>query len=168
MMSHSGSSVPPSRPGQRSFRAKIEGAVKGRTFLYLPFDPADVWGERERYHITGTIDGRRFRGAVERSGKGAFLPLGPAWLRGCGLGLGDEVSVVLAVEGPQREALAPDIVAALEAEPEAAKFFDALATFYRKGYLRWIDATTRRPDVRAQRIAEFVELLKAGHKERPR
>jgi hypothetical protein len=45
---------------------------------------------------------------------------------------------------------------------------DTLAQFYRKAYLRWIDATTRRPDVRAARIAEVVDLLAAGVKERPR
>jgi Domain of unknown function (DUF1905) len=35
-------------------------------------------------------------------------------------------------------------------------------------YLRWIDATTRRPDLRAARIAEVVDLLAAGIKQRPR
>lgn len=37
-----------------------------------------------------------------------------------------------------------------------------------KAYLRWIDATTRRPDLRAARIAEVTGLLAAGIKERPR
>jgi len=32
---------------------------------------------------------------------------------------------------------------------------------------RWVDATRRRPEVRAARIAEMVELLAAGHKHRP-
>ena len=71
-------------------------------------------------------------------------------------------------EGPQREALAEDIAAALQAEPDAARFFDGLATFYRKNYLRWIDATRRSPEVRALRIAELVKLMRAGQKERPR
>ena len=74
----------------------------------------------------------------------------------------------LAPEGPQRGDLADDIAAALEASPEAAAFFDTLAQFYRKAYLRWIDATTRRPDLRAARIAEVVDLLAAGIKQRPR
>ena len=47
-------------------------------------------------------------------------------------------------------------------------FFDSLAQFYRRAYLRWIDATKRRPDLRAERIAEMIELLTAGMKERPR
>ena len=76
--------------------------------------------------------------------------------------------VELAPEGPQRGDLAEDISAALAANPAAAAFFDTLAQFYRKAYLRWIDATTRRPDLRAARIAEVVDLLAAGVKERPR
>jgi hypothetical protein len=87
--------------------------------------------------------------------------------RGCGIGPGDEVDVVLTPEGPQRTNLAPDVAAALDAAPEAGAFFDSLAQFYRRGYLRWIDATKRSPDKRAARIAEMVELLKSGHKERP-
>jgi len=54
------------------------------------------------------------------------------------------------------------------ANQAAAAFFDTLAQFYRKAYLRYIDATTRRPDLRAVRIAEVVDLLADGIKERPR
>jgi hypothetical protein len=42
-----------------------------------------------------------------------------------------------------------------------------LAQFYRRAYLRWIDATKRRPEQRAQRIAEVIQLLEAGRKQRP-
>ena len=74
---------------------------------------------------------------------------------------------MLAPEGPQRDDLAPDLAAALDADPEAGEFFDSLTQFYRNGYLRWIDATKRRPEERQARIAQTVELLKAGVKERP-
>ena len=76
--------------------------------------------------------------------------------------------VELAPEGPQRGDLADDIAAALEANPAAVAFWDTLAQFYRKAYLRWIDGTTRRPELRAQRIGEGVDLLAAGVKQRPR
>jgi uncharacterized protein YdeI (YjbR/CyaY-like superfamily) len=95
------------------------------------------------------------------------LALGPSWHRDSGIAVDEEVEVVLEPEGPQRDELAPDVTAALEAEPEARRFFESLATFYRRGYLSWIDATKRRPDLRAQRIAEMVSLLKSGKKERP-
>jgi uncharacterized protein YdeI (YjbR/CyaY-like superfamily) len=74
----------------------------------------------------------------------------------------------LAPEGAQRRDLADDISVALEANPAAAAFFDTLAQFYRKAYLRHIEATARRPDLRAARIAEVVDLLAAGIKQRPR
>ena len=153
---------------ERSFRARLEGADKGRVYVTLPFDPEEAWGPRARYHVRGTINGRGVRGPLEQYGKGYFLALGPAYRRGAGLRVGDQVEVTLAPEGPQSEALAPDIAAALEAEPKAARFFDGLATFYRKAYLRWIDSTKRSPEARAERIAELVELMKAGRKQRPR
>jgi Bacteriocin-protection, YdeI or OmpD-Associated/Domain of unknown function (DUF1905) len=153
------------RSQEQRFRARLEGGDPGRGFLVLPFDAAEVWGERERYHVAGTLNGKRFRGVVDRAGKRSLLSMGPAWRRDAGLNPGDEIEAVLGLEGPQRDDLAPDIAAALEAEPEAAAFFDALAQFYRKGYLRWIDATKRSPQIRAERIAETVRLLKSGIKQ---
>lgn len=151
-----------------TFTAVATPDGRDRVVLRLPFDPNTTWGDKARHHVTGTAGGRRVRGSLEKLEDGYGLVLGAAWRRDCGLALGTEVVVTLGPEGPQRTSLPPDVVAALDTEPEAAAFFDALATFYRKGYLRWIDATTRRPDVRAARIAEMVELLKAGKKERPR
>jgi hypothetical protein len=121
-----------------------------------------------RYDVSGTINGMKLRGRLEQSGRGYFLPLGPAWRRDTRLKPGDAVSVVLMEERPPRGNLAFDVAAALDAEPEAGSFWDALAGFYRNGYLRWIDATKRRPEVRAARISELVGLLKAGYKQRPR
>jgi Bacteriocin-protection, YdeI or OmpD-Associated/Domain of unknown function (DUF1905) len=152
---------------RRTFTVAIERDRAGRTIVALPFDPAEAWGARARYHITGTVGGRRVRGPLTVEGAGARLVLGPAWCRDGGIQPGARVEVTLAPEGPQAGELAPDVAAALAARPEARAFFDSLATFYRRGYLRWVDATTRRPDVRAARIAEMVELLAAGRKERP-
>jgi hypothetical protein len=152
---------------EQSFQARLQGSEKGRAYVLLPFDPVKVWGLRTHYHVRGTINGKGVRGALGQFSKGYFLSLGPAYRREAGLKLGDAVSVLLMPEGPQRDALAADIAGALAAEPDAARFFDGLATFYRKNYLRWIDATKRSPDLRAQRIAELVELMKAGKKTRP-
>jgi hypothetical protein len=151
-----------------TFTATLTATDRGRVMVRVPFDPSTVWGNKDRHHVTGTVDGRSVRGSVDELDDGYGLVLGPAWQRDSGLEPGSEVVVSLAPEGPQRTALAPDVAAALDAEPAAAAFFDSLATFYRKGYLLWVDATKRRPDVRAARIAEMIELLKAGTKERPK
>jgi uncharacterized protein YdeI (YjbR/CyaY-like superfamily) len=102
------------------------------------------------------------------AGEGWVLTLAPKRLTSMAIAIGDEVTIELAPEGPQRGDLADDIAEALAAGPAAGAFFDTLAQFYRKAYLRWIDSTTRRPDLRAARIAEVVDLLAAGVKERPR
>jgi hypothetical protein len=151
----------------RTFTVVIEPDARGRAVIPLPFDPAREWGPRPRYHVAGTVGERRVRGPLTVGGANATLVLGQAWCRDVGLVPGEPVRVELWPEGPQLDALAPDIAAALEARPAAREFFDGLATFYRKGYLTWVDATRRRPDVRAARIAEMVELLATGHKQRP-
>jgi hypothetical protein len=136
-----------------------------KTVLPIPFDPNDAWGQKQRHHITGSINGCKVRGALDWDGTQHTLPLGTAWRRDTGLDVGDQVEVTLTPEGPQFSDLAPDISAALEAAPSARAFFEALATFYRKGYLKWIEGA-QRSETRAARIEEMVSLLKAGKKQR--
>ncbi len=150
------------------FGALVAAGPGGRAIIVVPFDPDEVWGAKAEHHVNGTVDGRRVRVTLSPGGSGWAFTLSPARTRDMGVVAGAEVIVELAPEGPQRADLAEDISAALAANPAAAAFFDTLAQFYRKAYLRWIDATTRRPDVRAARIAEVVDLLAAGIKERPR
>ncbi|WP_232660542.1 DUF1905 domain-containing protein [Pseudonocardia sp. TRM90224] len=144
----------------------VTGPRKG-VFVPAPFDPDAAWGKKAVHHITGTVNGMPVRGPMEPLDSGYGVVLGAAWRRDCGLAAGDSVDVELAPEGPQRADLAADLAAAFDANPAAGAAFDALATFYRKKFLKWIDATTRRPADRAQRIAEVVALLEAGEKERP-
>ncbi len=135
------------------------------TIAPLPFDPNEVWGVKQRHHVAGSINGIHVRGALGSNGEQYFLPLGAAWLRDCGVDAGVRVDVVLSPEGPQNENLSPDVADALKAEPDAKAFFESLATFYRKAYIKWIEGA-RRPETRAARIEEMVRLLKAGKKQR--
>ncbi len=148
------------------FTAIVTTDARHRVLVPVPFDPDTVWGPKPEHRVAGTVNGMAVRARIEPLGAEHGILLGPAWRRDCGIGPGNEVEVVLTPEGPQRENLAPDFAAALDAEPEAGAFFDSLAQFYRRAYLRWIDGTKNRPDVRAERIAETVVLLKAGVKQR--
>ena len=133
----------------------------------VPFDPDVVWGSKPIHRVHGTVMGMAVRASVETLEGGFGIVLGQAWRRDCGIARGDVVDVVLVPEGPQRDDLADDVQAALEAEPAAGAFFDGLAQFYRRAFLRWIDATKRRPEERERRIAEMIDLLLHGKKERP-
>jgi Bacteriocin-protection, YdeI or OmpD-Associated len=150
------------------YTATLAAGSRGRLFVPVPFDPDQVWRPKPRHHITGTVNGAGIRAVIEiHNGQRGFT-LGPAWLRDCrAAAVGHTATVEILPEGPQRDDLADDIAAALDANPTAAAFFDSLAQFYRKAYLRWIDATKRHPDLRAQRITEMIQLLDAGIKQRP-
>jgi len=152
--------------GKRSFTATLEAASGGGALIKLPFDPDEVWGKKPRHHLSGTIGGCGLRAVVTSADP--VMKMGPAWRRGTSVEAGAKASVVVWPEGPLRDDLADDFAKALQAEPKAAAFWDGVAQFYRKGYLRWIDATKKKPDERARRIKEVVKLLKAGVKERPK
>ena len=136
--------------------------------MAVPFDPDEVWGAKARHHVNGTVNGCRVRVTIAPCDGGWGFTLSPSRMCGMGIAAGSEVIVELAPEGPQRGDLADDVASALDANPAAGAFFDTLAQFYRKAYLRYIDATTRRPDLRAARIIEVAALLADGIKERPR
>jgi hypothetical protein len=150
------------------FSVLVRAGNGGGAMVVVPFDPDEAWGRKAVHHVNGTVNGYRVRVRLTPGGGGWAFTMSAARARELGAVVGDEATVELTPEGPQRADLAEDIGAALAANPAAGAFFDTLAQFYRKGYLRYIDATTRRPDVRAARIAEVVELLAAGIKERPR
>ena len=153
---------------RREFRVTVTNGPRGLVFVPLPFDPDAAWGHKPQHRVHGAINGMGVRGTVEELPGGGFgFRIGPAWREPCGVGPGDEIDVVIEPEGPQRDDLAPDVGAALDANPAAGAFFDGLAQFYRTAYLRWIDATKRSPELRAVRIAEVVDLLQRGVKQRP-
>ena len=130
----------------------------------VPFDPDEVWGTKREHHVGGAIEGGRVRGSIRKDDDGWSFsvslcdrPISP----------GDVVNVVISPGGPTALGLGARFPGSTRGEPRCRSVL-RLAQFYRKGYLRWMDATKRRPDVRAERIAEVIRLLNAGIKERPR
>lgn len=148
----------------QTFRTTVQ-QTGNRFFIRVPFDPNEVWGQKERHYIRGTVNGHMIRGPLTPEGTQFIIPLNPSWRRETDIETGTEVEVTLAPEGAQIATLAPDIVTALKDAPEALTFFESLATFYRNGYIQWIEAA-KRPETRATRIARMVSLLKAGKKQK--
>src|SRR5215470_4852753 len=150
------------------FDVPIAAGPPGDALIVAPFDPDAEWGVNAVHHVSGAVNGCGVRVTLEPGDSGWAFTLPPTRMQHAGIAVGSQVPVELSPEGPQRGDLAEDIAAALGANPAAGAFFDTLAQFYRNGYLRYIDATKRRPDVRAMRIAEVTGLLASGIKERPR
>jgi Bacteriocin-protection, YdeI or OmpD-Associated len=129
----------------------------------LPFDPAVAWQDRDAYHVVGTIGGQRFRGPL-KPGSPWTVELGPTWCREPGFGPSDEVLVEIALEGPQSIKMGEDVAQAFRDEPEAARFFDSMPTFYRNNVARSITCA-KRPETRAKRISDAVDRAKARRAE---
>ncbi|MGE0599928.1 MAG: YdeI/OmpD-associated family protein [Dehalococcoidia bacterium] len=151
----------------RTFTAAVQSS-KGQWHIELPFDPDEAWGTRERHHVAGTVNATKIRGPLAVVSGHPALILPPAWRRDSPLEPGQPVAVELWAEGPQLEDLTEDIRRALDGSPRANEFFQSLPSFYRKAYLTWLSGSARRPAVRAERIEQFIRLLEAEKKERPR
>ena len=151
----------------RRYDTVVTTGARRRVMVPVPFDPDEAWGAKPEHHVAGTVNDMAVRAVVEPLDGGYGIVLGAAWRRHCGLVAGDKGTVELAPEGPQRTDLPADLQAALAAEPEAGAFFGSLAQFYRRAYVRWIDGTKGRPEVRAERIGEVVGFLKQRLKQRP-
>ena len=149
----------------RTFVAIAEGRLRGGIAVRIPFDPSAEWGVKGRHDVTGSVGGRKVRGRLVARGGEHYLELGPAWCRDNPLADGAEVTVTLAPEGPQVVSMSSDVAQALDAAPDARRFFESLATFYRNTYIRWVESA-KRPETRRARLTELLSLLKAGRKQR--
>jgi hypothetical protein len=147
------------------FRVHVAARPRGVISVEILFDPSRTWGDLDAFHLNGTVGGQAFRGPLTRTGSSWSLLLGPSWCRAPGFAPGDEVDVVMTPEGPSSSSMGEDVRAAFAAEPEAARFFDSLATFYRNNFARSIEAA-KRPETRARRLAEMIDLLKQRQRER--
>jgi len=147
------------------FTATVEARPNNGIAIKIPFDPDREWGPKERHDITGTLAGCTMRGQLVNIDGDHYLQLGAAWCRDSRVQPGAHVNVEMVPEGPQVSTMARDVAAALEAEPDARRFFESLATFYRKNFVRWID-DAKRPETRARRIQETIATLKVGKRQR--
>jgi len=152
----------PTRP--ISFKAHTEPRPSGGITIALPFDPDREWSAKDRHYVAGTIGGYRMRGVLSLADGRWVISLGPSWCRDPRVGPRSDVEVVLGPEGPQLETIAPDLAAALTANPQARRLFESLATFYRNGFVDWVE-DAKRPETRDRRIEDTVLALRAGRRQ---
>ena len=148
----------------QTFTITLESRPRGGVVVPVPFAPGDVWRDRDRWYVHGTIGGFRVRGAIELVDGEASMTLGPSWCRDPSVAAGRTVEVVLAPEGPQADTVPDELASALAADPAARRAFESLATFYRKGFVQPL-AAAKQASTRERRAAQVVEALRAGRRE---
>jgi hypothetical protein len=120
-------------------------------------------GEGARaFPVVATINGYTWRGRVSRMRGEYLLGMSREMREGAGVQAGDTVEVEIALDLAPREVDVPaELAAALAADADANARFDALAYTHRKEFARWV-AEARRDDTRERRVAEAIEMLRAG------
>ena len=75
-----------------------------------------------------------------------------------------DVEIVLDTE-PREVSVPADLRTALDADPEASRFFGSLSYSHRSAYVLWVDSA-KKDETRQRRIPEAVRMLKEGRKQR--
>jgi len=106
--------------------------------------------------------GYTFDGRIGRMGGDTLLGFNKANRAAAVVEAGDEVELIVVLDdGPREVELPADLAAALDADPEARKGFDALAPSHRKEYARWV-GEAKRPETRERRLADTLAGARAG------
>jgi hypothetical protein len=114
--------------------------------------------------VRGTVDGTPVRSRLSVYGGRTYLGLRAEIRDAAGIGVGDDVEVVLELDDAPRELELPGALAAALADDDAARAaFDALAFTYRREYAEWV-GSAKRPETRERRVTRAVEMLRGGVK----
>ncbi|MDE1162063.1 MAG: YdeI/OmpD-associated family protein [Acidobacteriaceae bacterium] len=145
------------------FRARLEKGdpALGWTVVRIPFVPAEVWPERVRGRVQGSIAGLSFRSSLlPDAALGAQVILvNKAMQKGAGVTLGDEVEVLLEPDLAERPAELPDALDSLLNEAEGLRaFYESLSESARREIAKWIDGVKSEAS-RQKRSVQMAERL---------
>ena len=147
--------------GSQRFRGVIEAARGGGAVVLVPPDVAAALGGLKQMRVFGTLNGIEYRSSTMPYRGGLYMGVHKATRQAAGAGIGDEVEVVATRdETPRTLELAPELEAALTADPALRARFEALS-FSRRRELADPIAEARRPETRARRLEVALDALRA-------
>jgi hypothetical protein len=147
--------------GPYRFQGVIEAARGGGAVVLVPSDVAEALGGLRQMRVFGTLDGVEYRSSTMPYRGGLYIGVHKATRQAAGAGIGDEVEVVATRDdSPRTLELAPELEAALTADPVLRARFEALS-FSRRRELADPVATARRPETRARRLEMALVALRA-------
>jgi hypothetical protein len=147
------------------FRTTILQSGKTTTGFQVPDEIVEALGRGKRPAVTVTIKGFTYRNTVAVMDGVYMIGVSAENRAGAGIKGGDEVDVDIELDTAPREVEVPaDFAAALDAEPDARRTFDALS-YSNKSWHTLQIAGAKSDETRQRRIAKSVALLREG---RPR
>jgi hypothetical protein len=144
------------------FTTVVELGGKTATGLVVPDDVVQALGGGGRPPVTVTVGGHTYRSTVARMGGRHLVPLAAEHRTAAGVAAGDEVVVDIELDDAPRTVEVPaDLAAALDADADVRRRFDALSFTQRKEHVRSVEEA-KAEATRLRRIEKVVAGLRAG------
>jgi hypothetical protein len=143
------------------FKAVIEAARSGGAVVLVPPEVATELGGLKQMRVFGTLNGVEYRSStMPYGGRGLFMGVHKATRAAAVVDVGDEVAVTITRDdSPRVLELAPELEAALAAEPELRARFEALSFSHRRELAEPV-SEARRPETRAARAERALDHLR--------
>jgi len=147
------------------FRATLLQDGKTATGIQIPDEIVEALGRGKRPPVTVTINGYSYRNTVAVMGGVFMVGVSAEHRAGAGIKGGDEIDVDIELDTAPREITVPaDFAAALDAEPNARRTFDALSYSNKSWHTLQIEGA-KTDETRQRRISKSIDTLREG---RPR
>jgi hypothetical protein len=145
---------------EHRFSTTIEAATGGGAAAQIPPEVRDALGGNRQMRVTGTLNGLPFRSSTMPYRGGFYVGVHRAARDAAGVDIGDEVTLTLVRDdSPRTLELAPELQAALAAEPQLRERFDGLS-FSRRRELADPIAEARKPETRQARLEKALAALR--------
>ncbi len=144
------------------FRTTILQGDKTATGIRVPDAVVEALGSGKRPPVRVTINGYTYRSTVAVYGGEYLVGVSAENRAGARVAGGDEVDVEIELDTAPREVSVPaDFGAALDAEPNARRTFDALSYSNKSFHVLSIEGA-KTPETRQRRIAKSIDTLREG------
>lgn len=144
------------------FRSTIELGGKTATGMRVPAEVVESLGSGKKPAVSVTINGHTYRSTIATMDGVFMLPVSAEVRMATRVAAGDDVEVDVELDTAPREvAVPPDLVAALDADPDARISFDGLSYSNKRRIVMPIE-DARTPETRQRRIDASVGRLREG------
>ena len=144
------------------FKTTLDSAGKNAAGFRVPREVVEALGKGKRPPVLVTINGYSYRTSVAVYGDEYLIGVAQEHRAPAGVKPGDEIEVDLELDTAPREVEVPaDFAAALDAAPEAKRFFDSLSYSNKRRFTLSIEGA-KSAETRQRRIDSSVERLREG------
>jgi hypothetical protein len=148
-----------------TFRTRVEATGGNTTGIPVPEEVVSALGAGRKPAVRVTLGDHTYRSSIATVDGAPMISLSAANRSLAGVAAGDEVEVEVELDTAPREVEVPaDLAAALAADPEAARTFEALSYSNQRWHVLSVEGA-KSADTRQRRIAKSVAAL---HEGRPR